>query len=407
MWISRRKGDPEAEKLKSQWSNLPYGSQAARVAMLQEWFARRGVSGTRQPMLKRPAAAMEVGSRTTLPYQGGGFQAGTHQAQWMPLSVARGLLQACVVTKPLRHGSMRILEKVSLVIFDGIAHKGSVFVSDMESTPLRPLILLYGENKPSQMLRHKYNLSEDNVFILGNDADGESNAVCPFVTQWLFGGSPLYNASHLLYRAATMPWHDRPCLLAFMSKRGAGRWRAHRSAFVKELVRRIAKGRPGWGRLCWTLGQVHARPAISKRNWARRIEAESGASNHLDSTVSLHEHAKVTIAIENDHVGSYVSEKSILPLLAGSVPIVWGPKVLSRLIHPNAMVDCTGCELDNPTHMAEVAFQKMEKFLDGQVAPPAQGVAEDVFGWYSKPPLAPARQALQTWLTRVARAADA
>ena len=72
LWLDRRKGNLEADKLKSQWSNLPYGSQAARVAKLQEWFALQGVSGTRRCILKRPVSAMEAASRATLLYQGRG-----------------------------------------------------------------------------------------------------------------------------------------------------------------------------------------------------------------------------------------------------------------------------------------------------------------------------------------------
>jgi len=146
-----------------------------------------------------------------------------------------------------------------------------------------------------------------------------------------------------------------------MSTRDVGRNRPERSEIVGALARLLRDSRQG---PLWSLGSVRGRNMIDKSKWARafeeRLETEEKVHNQLDRAVRLYQHCKFIISFENSDTPYYVSEKALLPLLAGAIPITWGCPQLGRLLTATAMINATALDIRDPAPMAAWIHEQMK-----------------------------------------------
>ena len=177
-----------------------------------------------------------------------------------------------------------------------------------------------------------------------------------------------------------------------------GRNRPKRSEIVGALARLLRDSRQG---PLWSLGSVRGRNMIDKSKWARafeeRLETEEKVHNQLDRAVRLYQHCKFIISFENSDTPYYVSEKALLPLLAGAIPITWGCPQLGRLLTATAMINATALDIRDPAPMAAWINEQMKLVICRGQQLPQNVINEDIFEWYSVPPLRSCRSALAAW----------
>ena len=148
-----------------------------------------------------------------------------------------------IVECPNRVGT-NILKGVGAEVAKRISLRTDVYASSSELAPVRPLLLVYGEDRSVEELRSKFNLKQDDVFIFGNTKNGAGDEACgwfPFLTHFFFGGSALYVPAHLVQRPPSLAWDSRPCLVGFLSMRASGRQRCFRTAVMSEITKCAGK----------------------------------------------------------------------------------------------------------------------------------------------------------------------
>ena len=69
------------------------------------------------------------------------------------------------------------------------------------------------------------------------------------------------------------------------------------------------------------------------------------------------------LAIENSDNSGYISEKSFLAYLAGSIPIVWGCRSLREMLQPSTYIDLFSFSEDQPKLAAKSAVLQMRQAL--------------------------------------------
>ena len=126
----------------------------------------------------------------------------------------------------------------------------------------------------------------------------------------------------------------------------------------------------------------------------------------LDRAVYIYQSCKFVIAIENNSTQNYVTEKPLLPLLAGGVPIVWGCEELRRLFRSEAIVDISSMDLNDTQKVAKSIVNQIQAYMAKRTKPPEHVIKEDLLEWYSIPPLRSARSALSTWTRSLGDAAS-
>ena len=377
---SSHPNDGALKKLKREWDSKAYGDYVGRVSLLQA-FAK----------LRSEAASSSSSGRVSdaaVTYQAGGFHSGKECAASSEQLFA-GNFDIRIVTRPIR-GNSRILRGIANHLFFGETSRvpRTIYVSNEERCPLRPLVLIHGEADDTSKLREEFGLGSD-VFVLGLSKEDPQGALLPHASQHLFGGSAMYRPSNLLQRPCTMSWADRPCMLGFMTMRSVGRQRPARIALAEELAKLLKTSDLG---PAWTLN-APCKNFVDKSKWAKKYEARlssDGCRVQLDRAVSLYEHCKFVLAIENSQQSHYITEKEMLPLLAGAVPICWGCEEIRQVWNPEAIIDITHLDISNPKSVKTAAayiVKEMRAFCKRKKPLPKNVINQDLYGWFATPPL--------------------
>ncbi len=91
----------------------------------------------------------------------------------------------------------------------------------------------------------------------------------------------------------------------------------------------------------------------------------------LHATLPYMSKYKFTIAFENQSYPHYVTEKIVLPFLAGSIPIYWGCPQVTRMFNPAAFINCHDySSLDEVVSRIQEIDNDHELYLKYATAPP-------------------------------------
>ena len=282
----------------------------------------------------------------------------------------------------------------------------TIYVGMSEKTDLRPLILIYGEHKSTEILRAQHRLSEKDVFILGNsftnDVD-KSSVFYPFASQLFMALTKLYSPLHILGTpwspfSSLHPWASRPKLVAFLSCREENRERCTRFNFVGELSARLRAQR---------MDPVHSLgcvcPPKSEDLHAAFLAFESSLPNsytYFDKAIDAYKEYKFVIAFENSSkFEGYITEKAMDAALSGAVPIYWGHKTSIGIFNPQRVINLS--EFDEMDQKVSKCIERMKQFLKTPPDFREHVVEDDKFEFYSAPQHATLKSRLNTWLQKL------
>ena len=75
-------------------------------------------------------------------------------------------------------------------------------------------------------------------------------------------------------------------------------------------------------------------------NQSPNSESARFKNSYLYDAINLYEPFKFVVAFENSDYEGYITEKLILPFIAGAVPIYLGPVDASKYFNPKAYINC-------------------------------------------------------------------
>ena len=299
-----------------------------------------------------------------------------------------------IVSRPMR-GQGPIMPKCIRLLLDGAPQsQKQVFVSDVEWCPERPLILVYGEDKSTEVLRQDHNLDPREVFILGNTCPDTASAYFPFACQYLVSLTEKYEVSHLLPNSFFHfdgPWLNRR-FCCFISCRETSRKRALRAAFATALAKSLRTFKGG---KIDSLGKVT--PALCQDKSAVLKELDKMQdTKHFDRTVEAMKSYKFVIAFENNDTEGYITEKVFCALFTGAVPIWRGAKGRSPF-NSRRVIDVS--DFDDVDAMVKHAVKSMQRFIDSPPVPQKVGAfRDDVLDLFGAPAHGKAKSSLMRWL---------
>ena len=302
------KGRQELLDAEEEYNKFGYCNLDGRVKFIHNFNSRRAAWKD----AATPSSSLSP-VPTMVPYKPVGFGARgksgqTVMTETIPLLGLRAPVH--LVTRPGR-GQAGLLPQLLRHLLEHCAASKLIYVSASEHCPLRPMVLVYGEDKSTETLREDFQLDEADVFVLGNSAPDTSSVVAPFAVQYIWGLSDKYTALHLLPSPFTpnvsQPWGARPHVCAFLSMRAEGRSRDQRVDFVRKFSESL-QASSCQAKVC-SLGKVEVAECTQKNKWFKKIERDQ-TGTYYDKAIGVYAHFKFVVAFENNpKQEGYVTEK--------------------------------------------------------------------------------------------------